>query len=585
MTIRSDRRNNGGRRRALRSRDLVLRSSAGITHIRLGPWRQSLLLGLAGLMLVWLGAASFFAWRHLEDRDSFEAARMAQRLDYFELLAEVSEYHDQFARMTEALSANQDYLLSALRGVDDLGPPDVDAAIAALRPTVEAEARILVSRDNIRRKIEGFRAEIGTLGQSRELDRAIDRMRLLLAEFTATRERTEAARGLLSRRLRNGEQELARERMESTALAKEVEGLQSEIARLETALSSAHGDRADLAARVETLLREKQEDLVRLRAAETAAEAAERRQREAEGELGARNAEIRNLQEELRAKEEAARESGSQRRVLLQSLERLNRQIAGSAKRSRWLERERAFLDARLSGLNERLDEAAERQRLLAERLAEVSSAANGVLARALARTGLPVEDLIGTGSLSAPLLPAGGPYIAGDYVLGEGPEAALHVAMAVLEQPLRRYAALRRLAAEVPLAAPLKRYRVSSGFGPRRDPLNGKKALHAGLDLVAPHGTDILAPSAGRVVHAGTKGRYGKFIEIDHGHGVRTRYGHLSGLEVKRGDEVAAGQVLGQLGSSGRSTGPHLHYEVLVDGQAVDPKVFIEVGRDVFES
>ena len=124
-----------------------------------------------------------------------------------------------------------------------------------------------------------------------------------------------------------------------------------------------------------------------------------------------------------------------------------------------------------------------------------------------------------------------------------------------------------------VPLRTPLSgEASVTSPFGYRADPFLGKLALHTGVDLLQPYGSEIRATGAGRVVHAGPMGGYGDMVEIDHGHGLATRYAHMSDILVQEGQEVAQGDVLGRLGSSGRSTGPHLYYEVRVDGEPVDP-------------
>ncbi|HEX7790907.1 MAG TPA: M23 family metallopeptidase [Afipia sp.] len=118
-----------------------------------------------------------------------------------------------------------------------------------------------------------------------------------------------------------------------------------------------------------------------------------------------------------------------------------------------------------------------------------------------------------------------------------------------------------------------------SSGFGVRSDPFLGRPAMHTGLDFRASMGDPVRATANGKVVNAGWSGGYGRMVEIDHGNGLSTRYGHLSEIGVKVGEQIKIGQVIGAVGSTGRSTGPHLHYETRIDGDAVDPQKFLRAG------
>ena len=119
----------------------------------------------------------------------------------------------------------------------------------------------------------------------------------------------------------------------------------------------------------------------------------------------------------------------------------------------------------------------------------------------------------------------------------------------------------------------------LTSPFGYRVDPFLGRLALHPGVDLAEAYGAEIHAAATGRIVHAGLAGGYGIMVEIDHGNGLATRYAHMSEALVEEGQEVDKGAVLGRLGSTGRSTGPHLHYEVRVDGEPVDPERYLRAG------
>jgi murein DD-endopeptidase MepM/ murein hydrolase activator NlpD len=138
----------------------------------------------------------------------------------------------------------------------------------------------------------------------------------------------------------------------------------------------------------------------------------------------------------------------------------------------------------------------------------------------------------------------------------------------------------LNRTLALVPYRKPVVgEVEFTSGFGVRTDPFLGRPAMHTGLDFRAATGDPVRATANGKVASSGWAGGYGRMVEIDHGNGLSTRYGHLSEIDVKVGDQIKIGQVIGAVGSTGRSTGPHLHYETRIDGEAVDPQKFLRAG------
>jgi murein DD-endopeptidase MepM/ murein hydrolase activator NlpD len=138
----------------------------------------------------------------------------------------------------------------------------------------------------------------------------------------------------------------------------------------------------------------------------------------------------------------------------------------------------------------------------------------------------------------------------------------------------------LNRTLALVPYRKPvIGEVEFTSGFGVRSDPFLGRPAMHTGLDFRASMGDPVRATANGKVVSSGWAGGYGRMVEIDHGNGLSTRYGHLSEINVRVGDLIKIGQVIGAVGSTGRSTGPHLHYETRIDGDAVDPQKFLRAG------
>jgi len=193
---------------------------------------------------------------------------------------------------------------------------------------------------------------------------------------------------------------------------------------------------------------------------------------------------------------------------------------------------------------------------------------AGSELERLLASTGLDIDRLLGSLG-NAP--GQGGPYIA-------LPSAAAP------ELDQKRQEELKKLAKVLPLAAPLTQYQSESGFGTRIDPINHRAAFHPGLDLAAAYKSAVYSTAPGTVVFTGTRDSYGRMVEIDHGHGIVTRYAHLHRILVARGQQVGAHTEIGELGSTGRSTGPHVHYEVLVDGTPLDPAKFMEAGKNVVQ-
>jgi murein DD-endopeptidase MepM/ murein hydrolase activator NlpD len=195
-------------------------------------------------------------------------------------------------------------------------------------------------------------------------------------------------------------------------------------------------------------------------------------------------------------------------------------------------------------------------------------------LSRMLAKAGLDLDRLVAeagpAGSLSegsgGPLVPAAG--------RGAG-RATERAAAAELDRVRRMQSVLLAM----PLAAPLTEYKLNSGFGYRRDPFRRRGAIHTGLDFGGPRNAPILVTAPGTVIEAGRSGAYGIMVVVDHGMGIETRYAHLSRALVRVGDKVATGRVVGLMGRTGRATGPHLHYEIRVDGRPLNPKPFIEAG------
>ena len=173
-----------------------------------------------------------------------------------------------------------------------------------------------------------------------------------------------------------------------------------------------------------------------------------------------------------------------------------------------------------------------------------------------------------------------GGPFIPADAA-GNFDEA-FDKTVGQLDDALLRLDSIRTEATGYPLGTPVAGQQVSSSFGYRTDPLLGTKAFHSGMDFRAPSGLAVKASAAGTVIHAGPSGGYGNMVEIKHASGWVSRYAHLSQIKVHEGDSVEAGATVGAVGSTGRSTGPHLHFEVRKNDTAHDPAPFLRIGHKV---
>jgi murein DD-endopeptidase MepM/ murein hydrolase activator NlpD len=217
------------------------------------------------------------------------------------------------------------------------------------------------------------------------------------------------------------------------------------------------------------------------------------------------------------------------------------------------------------------------RQLAFAERLTRFADRKSAAAEAAIRKLGLnPARMLAMLEDRSA----VGGPLIA---LLPSG-ERSFDARFRRLGLSLARMDALQRGLEGIPQVVPAAGRHISSGFGYRSDPFSGAPALHAGLDFKAPTGAPIFAAARGKVAFVGRRAGYGNCVEIDHGNGLRTRYAHMSAFRTMAGKLVRAGQVIGAIGSTGRSTGPHLHFEVRLHGQPVNPRPFLEVAPNVLE-
>lgn len=199
---------------------------------------------------------------------------------------------------------------------------------------------------------------------------------------------------------------------------------------------------------------------------------------------------------------------------------------------------------------------------------------------RVIRLAGLDVEGLLK--SMRPKQRGQGGPFV--ELKLDNRPASRLRSHLVNLDSRLERASELQNILTRLPLTSPMKSFYLNSAFGKRRDPLNKRLAMHYGIDLDGPLQSPVYATAPGKVKYAGWKGKYGKLVEIDHGSGLVTRFGHLHKTLVKTGQKIKFRDKIGLLGSTGRSTGAHLHYEIIFKGKTRDPMKFIRAGRYVLQ-
>lgn len=215
------------------------------------------------------------------------------------------------------------------------------------------------------------------------------------------------------------------------------------------------------------------------------------------------------------------------------------------------------------------------RQLAFAERLTRWADHRAGRASAALKKLGLNPNKMLASSEDAQ-----GGPL----ELLTTGRDGSIDPRFERLGLSVARMEALENSLSSIPQYMPADHYSISSYFGVRRDPFTGRAAMHPGLDLKGAYGSPIYAAAAGTVTFVGRNGGYGNEVEINHGNGLVTRYGHMSATRAKIGEHVEAGTVIGAIGSTGRSTGPHLHFEVRLNGTAINPRPFLESAPHVLE-
>lgn len=401
----------------------------------------------------------------------------------------------------------------------------------------------------------------------------------------------------------NSRSDYARVESEWQALARQVElltgdleqsitrreTLESQMSQVSEAVSGLDRQRIDLELERDRLNANIDEQNDRLRAAEAWGKTLEKQIDEltaaveqAYATIGAVADERDSLRSERVELDTALVVANDRNRVLQERLGGAQRRSLTLSRDNENLREENSTLIGQVERIGQQLTAVREGQNRLFASLRHRNSAFIDGIEAGLSMTGLDIDDMIdqmidltGQGQ-GGPLLPPEDEAI---------DELFWNDAVDLISM-VGRAASLRTLVSRLPIDRPVvAEHWVSSLFGMRIDPISKRRSRHEGIDFAGAPGTEILATGAGIVTFAGRNGAYGEMIEIDHGIGLTTRYAHLKKLAIQEGDNVAQGEVIGFMGSTGRSTGTHLHYEVRVDGDPVDPKSFLEAGEHVFEA
>lgn len=520
-------------------RELIVRSDGKIKYVRLST--RSQLVGatlIGGIAVLSLATSIGLALQQVTLHGRDIAVREAEGA-YTGLLAEVADYFDQFKGSTGKLGDDEAYLLglsgenAAMRdGLRSIatqieGPAPLESATAGRTAAADADPLRAKLREALKNRLLAFDSDLKRIAaRNQSLTNQIADLKSEIRGIEGDRRRMAAERDELTTLLEQS-------RQSNGNLANQV---------------------ADLTGRLSTLRRDHQA---------------------ATEQVASLTAKVSSLQSEL----QVAQASNAD----------LSRQVAQTKLALTTVINQRNALQLGRSDLGRTIDELRDKvasiQESQANFVASVTERTRNSLdemEKTLQMTGLDVENMITAAEQDG--IGKGGPFLPDPATGADETEQKLLANVATLDDEVARWEKMQVVLRSVPLAAPVDHYYISSGFGARVDPFNGARARHEGLDMVGALRSDVLATAPGTVVYAGWKGNYGRLVEIDHGLGIHTLYAHMDSVAVKVGDVVDYRQLVGKLGSSGRSSGPHCHYEVRYNDKPLDPMGFLKAGRYVFK-
>lgn len=517
-------------------RDVLIRSNGRVKYLRLSTRGQllgvSMLVGMTSLVF-----ATSIAWVAQQftspgrDLASQQTARV-----YTGLLAEVNDYFDQFRDGAGQSAPNGDSTVEA----SATGASASDGQVTDIAMQIAAPDSAMVTAAP---------------------DRSDDTRRKL--------------RLALQQKLRTSDADMQQITERNQSLHDQVVGLSETVQALRQSADRLEKQNAELAIQAASRETEKTQLVAKI---QTLRDQLSSEQRDHQA-AAAENAELTGKIDNLRAQiDNVDLDKGG----LAQQIAQNERALSTLVAQRNALQTDRADMSQSIAGLKERLVSLQETQADFASSLAERARSNMVEMEKTVAMTGLNVDKLLHSADESA--TGQGGPFIPAPSATPDENEQKLAMSVATLGDEVGRWEKLQVVLHSLPLTAPIDHYYISSGFGERVDPINGEKAIHEGVDMVGALRSEILATAPGKVVFAGWQSGYGQVVEIDHGFGVHTFYAHLDSIQVKKGQNVDYRDVLGRLGTTGRSSGPHIHYEVRYDTKPLDPMGFLKAGRYVFK-
>lgn len=522
---------------------MILRSDGKIKYVRLST--RSQLAGFAllgGIGILTLATSIGLAVQQVNQHGRDIAVREAEGA-YTGLLAEVSDYFAQFKDSTERLSDDEAYLLG-LSGEDAGKPISAGDPLSEIATQIEGPAPLDQDEAGARdsKKQDPLRDKLRESLKNRLLAFDNDLKKIAARNQSLTNQIADLKSEIRS--IEGDRRRMALERSELTSLLDQSRQSNSQLV----------GQVADLSNRLGTL--------------QQAHEAATQK-------VASLSQKLDTLQGALTLAQ--ARNSDLSRQVAQTQLA-----LTTVISQRNNLQLGRADLARTVDELRAKVASVQETQANFVASVTERTRNSLEEMEKTVAMTGLSVDDLLAAATDET--ASTGGPFLPAPEGSADETEQKLLASVATLDDEVARWERLQVALRSVPLSAPIDQYYISSGFGSRVDPFNGQRSRHEGLDMVGELRSDVLATAPGTIITAGWKGNFGNMIEIDHGMGIITRYAHLDSVSVKVGDVVGYRELVGKLGSSGRSSGPHTHYEVHFNGKPLDPMGFLKAGRYVFK-